>query len=154
MRNTRFAPHHPVRIRQAEEAAISEQERDKCREYYVCHQHRQFRYCHCRGALTPSPSNHLLESVRDDIRRDKTGTTRLPPLVPVQGPFKDPAKVLWQKVKPLEPTVRVASDYKSVEIARLVRKMHKKNYHYCLDRFTSILFELLIYWLEQKRYTL
>ena len=36
----------------------------------------------------------------------------------VQGPFKYPEEVLRLKYKPLQPTLRVATDFKSVEAAR------------------------------------
>ena len=43
----------------------------------------------------------------------------LPPIpTKVQGPFKKPEQVMQQKFKPLQPTLRVATSYESVEIAR------------------------------------
>ena len=125
MRTLRFTPRHPVRIMQAEEAVKTIQESDDYLECYAQQKQRRFRYCHCKGTMTPSPSKVLLESIQDSIKREKaesSGAT-LPPLGRVQGPFKDPAKVLRQKVKPLEPSVRVASDYRTVEKARLDRHM-------------------------------
>ncbi len=118
MRKMRFAPQHPVRIHQAEEAVRLQQQRDECMELYAQQRHRKFRHCHCKGNLSPSTSTSILESVREDISGDKDGGVKLPPLVCVQGPFKDPAEVLWQKMKPLEPTIRVVSDYRAVQKAR------------------------------------
>jgi len=139
MRTLRFTPRHPIRMAQAEEAAKTFKEEEDYIESYAQQKQRRFRYCHCKGTMTPTPSRELLESIQDKIKTEKmrssTGTT-LPPLYQVQGPFKDPARVLWQKVKPLEPSVRVASDFKTVERARLDRVGTEGHHCVCLHSAT------------------
>ena len=58
----------------------------------------------------------LLVSRMANLTRD---TLQLPPLrKKVQGPFRAPEEVLRQRYKPLQPTLRVATAYDSVEAAR------------------------------------
>ena len=52
---------------------------------------------------------------------DANDGVKLPPLVSkvkVQGPFRQPEEVWRQRLKPLSPTLRVATAYNSVEVAR------------------------------------
>lgn len=80
------------------------------------HHHCHFHNSACCSVELPS----LPPSPSDGRRRggDKECCTSLPPLVKVQGPFKEPEKVWRQRIKPLEPTLRVATRYNAVEIAR------------------------------------
>lgn len=58
----------------------------------------------------------LMVSGAGNLTRD---TLQLPPIKKkVQGPFRSPGEVLRQRYKPLQPTLRVATAYHSVEAAR------------------------------------
>ena len=64
--------------------------------------------------MSPRGETVLLSDTRE------TGIT-LPPLVSkvkVQGPFRQPTEVWRQRQKPLSPTLRVATAYNSVDMAR------------------------------------
>ena len=93
---------------------------------------RSLQFTHLRKLNRPKKKRALSDgttqdrvslSPRGDIRLTsdtKEGIT-LPPLVSkskVQGPFRQPEDVWRQKHKPLSPTLRVATSYNSVEMAR------------------------------------
>ena len=68
-----------------------------------------------------SSIHHQMSSGREKSLSDPKDGITLPPLVPkvkVQGPFRQPEEVWRQRVKPLSPTLRVATAYNSIEIAR------------------------------------
>jgi hypothetical protein len=75
------------------------------------------------SAISWQFGRHLLDKPPDASQGTYDGysgnTVQLPPVRPkVQGPFKYPEEVLRLKYKPLQPTLRVATDFKSVETAR------------------------------------
>ena len=83
---------------------------------------------HCSGrlpALLSSPPESLDRKARSDEVEDREeDKTYLPPLVKLQGTFKEPKNVWRQRVKPLEPNLRTATPYDSVETARLANNLY------------------------------
>ncbi|XP_041107508.1 spermatogenesis-associated protein 17 isoform X2 [Polyodon spathula] len=82
-----------------------------------------------RGAkpLSPKASRSRKDGTEGTVETSTLGTPftlpqieHLPPIPKKkpQGPFRDPAEVLLQRYKPLEPTLRVATSITSVEEAR------------------------------------
>ena len=77
----------------------------------------------CCSSRLPALLSSLPESLDrgacgDEVEDREEDKTYLPLLVKLQGAFKEPEKVWRQRVKPLEPTLRTATPYNSVEIAR------------------------------------
>ena len=70
---------------------------------------------------TPQKSKNS-NTMMSPVSKDSNGTT-LPPLVQkskVQGPFRSLDEVRRQRVKPLSPTLRVATAYNSAGVARYI----------------------------------
>ncbi len=70
--------------------------------------------------FAPPPKDRLKKKPphKDLILPPASMDTSLPPLRHVQGPFKSPEDTRNLKYLPFRPTLRVATDYDSVEIAR------------------------------------
>ena len=71
-----------------------------------------------------STAQEQITSEGEKMSSDANDGVKLPPLVSkvkVQGPFRQPEEVWCQRLKPLSPTLRVATEYNSVEIARYVK---------------------------------
>jgi hypothetical protein len=95
---------------------------------------KSLQFAHLRKLNRPKKKRVLSDNTTQQLdqvspRDDKilvSDTTReagitLPPLVSkvkVQGPFRQPPEVWRQRHKPLSPTLRVATSYNSVEMAR------------------------------------
>ncbi|XP_039594783.1 spermatogenesis-associated protein 17 isoform X1 [Polypterus senegalus] len=84
----------------------------------------EFRLQRCRpqihSALPVCETDHTTRASGSAASFTSASMQRLPPISKkkLQGPFRDPAEVLQQRLKPLEPTLRVATSITSMEEAR------------------------------------
>ncbi|XP_028676144.2 spermatogenesis-associated protein 17 [Erpetoichthys calabaricus] len=84
----------------------------------------EFRLQRCRpqihSALPVCATDHETRASGSAASFTSTPMQRLPPISKkkLQGPFRDPAEVLQQRLKPLEPTLRVTTSITSVEESR------------------------------------
>lgn len=122
MRAIKLAPLCIPKIKTVKQEDLSHDHhwRDHLRQFHQIHS----RFC-CSGEPPPP-----LASSKEGASSEMESSVNLPPLIKVQGPFKDPEKVWRQKVKPLESTLRVATLYNSVEIARSAKSLKKQNYYW------------------------
>ena len=110
--------------------------------------HVHSRTC-CSGrlpALLPSPPESLDRGAcGDEVEDREEDKTYLPPLVKLQGPFKEPEKVWKQRVKPLEPTLRTATPYDSVEIARSANYLYIGISDFLEETVCSLVYFLVVF---------
>ena len=108
--------------------------------------HIHSRTC-CSGrlpALLSSPPESLDRGAcGDEVEYREEDKTYLPPLVKLQGPFKEPEKVWRQRVKPLEPTLRTATPYNSVKITRSANHLYIGISDFLKELYPLILFLLV-----------